>query len=141
MSLPTHFEFKSDAFPPEAGEDQETNSGRYGKRLATMLFTQLKAVGFSVLPPMAQDWGWLVELENPTIRCFIGCGAYEEYENGWLVFVEPYQTIKRKWFRKIDVSAMTQPLIKAAYEIVSDHGSTVGLRWWNSEDMTLSKLA
>lgn len=64
--MKTHVEFRSDQFPPYEGEENETNPGVYGKRLAEFL------VGGPALDRVLAS--------NPAIRDK-RWWTYEEYNN------------------------------------------------------------
>ena len=63
--MKTHLEFKSSEFPAYPGEDKQINPGIFGKRLAEFLAENCPPHrGFKVLCIGAEDWGWMVEIEN-----------------------------------------------------------------------------
>ena len=80
--MKTHVEFRSNAFPPYEGEENEINPGRYGKRVAEFLVHGLREKGFELLNPIAEDWGWVVPIKNDGFRLWIGCGNYDEFPDG-----------------------------------------------------------
>ena len=59
------FNFESSEFPPESGEDEETNPGIYGKALAAWLSEQLVQRGYLIKRTIAEDFGRLIQLEDP----------------------------------------------------------------------------
>ena len=85
----SHFEFVSTAFPAQPGEEDEVNPGRFGKRFAEFIVAELPKYGFLVGAIGAEDWGWMIELENSAFPLWIGCGNYDEKPNGFLCFIEP----------------------------------------------------
>lgn len=101
-SLRFHIEFRSDAFPARPGEEQQINPGRWGAALVEYLKPELASRGFIPTATYTEDWGYVIELENPGFRLWIGCGNYEEFPDGFLCFVEPFKPFVRKWFRKIN---------------------------------------
>lgn len=120
----TNLEFASAAFPPRS-EDEQVNEGRYGKALADHLAAQLPRHGFDVESPDPEDWGWRLDLADNS--GWIGCGNYEEFEDGFLIFIEQ----RRSWFRraKLDVEALADALEK----IVRSAGAT-RIRWWGPDE-------
>ena len=87
--MKTHVQFRSDAFPPYDGEEDEINPGRYGKRVAEFLVRGLKDKGFEPLDPVAEDWGWVVPIKNDGFNLWIGCGNYDEYpDDGFVCFID-----------------------------------------------------
>ena len=130
------FEFVSAEFPPYPGEDrQPRNPGRYGLRLAEYLARELPAHGFPVRTIGVEDWGVMVELENRDYPLWIGCGNYEEYENGFLCFIEPSTPFVRKWFRKFPNAAIVERLAGALETILLSSGKVAGLRWWSENEL------
>ena len=85
----THLEFRSAAFPACPGEEEEINPGRWGKRLAEYLISELPKRGFEVARANPEDWGWRIDLRHDAFPLWIGCGNYEEYADGFLCFIEP----------------------------------------------------
>ena len=79
----THVEFTSTEFPAYPGEDKDINPGIFGKRLAEFLAEGLRKKGNKVLGIGAEDWGWMVEIENQEFPLWVGCANYEESENGF----------------------------------------------------------
>jgi len=98
----THVEFRSDAFPAMPGETEHVNDGRWGRRLADHLAAQLALRGFGSSHVSAEDWGWMVGLENDKFPLWVGCGNCEEHPDGFLVFIEPSKPFVRRRLRKID---------------------------------------
>jgi len=87
--MKTHLEFTSTAFPAYPGEDKDINPGIFEKRLAEFLAENRPSHGFKVLSIGAEDWGWMVEIENKEFPLWIGCASYEDGENGFQCFIEP----------------------------------------------------
>src|SRR4051794_5681849 len=66
--MKTQVEFKSNIFPPYDGEEEEINPVLWGKRLAEYLQENLPKHRMKVTCIGADDWGWMVELENEDFR-------------------------------------------------------------------------
>ncbi len=134
--MKTYVEFRSSAFPPYDGEDSETNPGIFGKRLAEFIFTGLKENGFSPLEPLGEDWGWLVEIKNDSFKLSVGCGNYEEYENGFLCFIEPHTPIIRRFlfFGKVDTTERVNSLQKALDTVLRAEPAITDIRWSTHEE-------
>jgi hypothetical protein len=126
----THVEFRSGAFPPYEGEEEEINPGRYGKRLADFLAASLPAYGFEVCSVDAEDWGWRVELVNKSFPLWIGCGNYEDLENGFLCFIEPSKPFIRKWLSKVSTVNVVESLATAIETSLLRGGEVSDLKWW-----------
>jgi hypothetical protein len=93
--MQTHVEFRSNRFPPLDGEEQIINPDLWGKRLADFLRESLRKQGFETKEPIAEDWGWVVPVVNNPFR--IGCGHYQQYEDGFLCFIEPHKPFCGGW--------------------------------------------
>ena len=128
--MKTHVEFRSDSFPPYPSEEDDINPGIWGKRLAEFIYTGLKSRGFNVIDPASEDWGWMVEIRNDAFPIWVGCGNYEEYENGFLCFIEPSRPFVRKlliW--KVPTEEAILKVQIALDSILSDEPSIFDIRW------------
>ncbi|WP_243294809.1 hypothetical protein [Geothrix mesophila] len=126
----THIEFKSPDFPAYPGEEEDINPGRYGKRLAEFLHSSLANEGFAVGEIYSEDWGWAIPIHNDAFPLWIGCGNYEEFENGFLCFIEPSKPFVRRLFRKIDTTAAVEKLAAALERVLAKSQGITELRWW-----------
>ncbi len=145
--MKTHLEFRSDAFPAQPGEEEEVNPGRWGRLLADYLSTELRARGFAGRGPFAEDWGWLIPLENEGFALWIGCGNIERDDEAFAVasdpdpvdqflcFIEPSKPFVRKLFRKIDTTARVGELAAALEAALRAHPRVRQLRWWTDEEL------
>jgi len=77
---------RSSRFAIEAGEDEETNPGIYGRALAQWLATQLQTLGWRVKGCIAEDFGRLVEVEDSRFRLFVACASDHDGADSWQVF-------------------------------------------------------
>ena len=134
----THVEFRSDAFPPEPGESESVNPGRWGKKLAVFLRGELDRAGLKGAEIVAEDWGWVVPIDNEEFSLWVGCGNYEEHPNGFLCFIEPSKpTIRRGLFRKVDTTVRVSDVASALDRILAGCAAIRDLRWWSeSESVT-----
>jgi len=89
--MKTHVEFVSTTFPSYPGEDKEINPGIFGKRLGEFLAEGLPQQGFKVRCIGAEDWGWMVEIENKEFPLWVGCANYGESENEFQYFIERFK--------------------------------------------------
>jgi hypothetical protein len=131
----THVEFESTHFPADADEDELVNPGVYGKKLAEFVAAGLAAHNLKVRTVFAEDWGWTVELENKEFPLWIGCANYEEFENGFLCFIEPSKPVVRKWFSKVDTTPTVESVAVALGSILRGSGKTSRLRWWDDSEV------
>jgi hypothetical protein len=130
----THIEFTSTEFPAYPGEDKEINPGIFGKRLAEFLAEGLPHQGFKVLCIGAEDWGWMVEIENKEFPLWIGCANYEEGENGFQCFIEPSKPFVRKWFSKIETGPIVEKLASALETVLLQSGKVSNFRWLSDDE-------
>jgi len=126
----THVEFRSDAFPAEAGEEEAVNPGRWGAAVARFLRQELSNRGLPGREPVAEDWGYCIPVDNQAFNLWVGCGNYEEYPDGFLCFIEPRTPYVRRLFRKIDVRTRVEEVAVALEEILRGHPGVRDLVWW-----------
>jgi hypothetical protein len=130
----TNVEFRSDKFPTYGNDEEGPNheSGVYGKRLAEYLKEKLTRKGFAVTWCDAEDWGWRIDVSHEgNYDLWIGSGHYQEYEIGFLCFIEPSKPFIRKWFKKIDVRESVKKIADALDEILNDDKDIQSIRWWD----------
>ena len=115
----THFTFKTSAFPPIPGEEEElVNDWMYGKALSLHLKEQLEAHGYTIKMQCAEDWGWYTEIENPRFRLSIGCGTHDWESREFVCFVDPSKPTVRKLFKKVSTVETVEKLVYALQEIL-----------------------
>jgi len=132
--MKTHLEFTSTEFPAYPGEDKEINPGIFGKRLAEFLAENLHSQGFKVLCIGAEDWGWMVEIENQEFPLWIGCASYEDGKNGFQCFIEPSKPFVRKWFLKIETGPTVEKLASALEAVLLKSGKVSNFRWLSDDE-------
>jgi hypothetical protein len=130
----TYVEFKSAAFPAYDGESEEINPGRFGKRLAEYLSAELSQRGEKVGEPFAEDWGWVVPIENAGFDLWIGVGNYEEYPDGFLCFIEPHTDYVRRFLRKIPTRERVQALRRRLDAALVAHAHIRDVKWSTHEE-------
>jgi hypothetical protein len=131
----THVEFRSDAFPAEAGENEAVNPGRWGKQLAVFLRSEFDRAGLKGGDVVAEDWGWVVPIENEAFSLWVGCGNYEEYPDGFLCFIEPSKpAVRRGLFSKVDTTARVAEIASALDRILTARSDIRDLRWWSESE-------
>ena len=130
----SHVEFRSDKFPSYGNNEEGTNfeNGVFGKRLAEYLREKLDLKGMAISSVYPEDWGWCLEISHAeNYQLFIGCGHYQEYENGFLCFVEPSEPYVRKWFKKIDVRETVEKVASALDAVLNKNKGIHSVRWWD----------
>jgi hypothetical protein len=127
----THVEFRSAKFPPYPGEENDVNPDLWGKRLAEYLVENLRCHGFETKDFYSEDWGWVVPICHEAFPMWVGCGHYQEFEDGYLVFIEPSKPIIRKgWFKKIDTIADVSRLADSIETILHSDPDIRDIKWW-----------
>jgi hypothetical protein len=126
----THVEFRSDAFPAEAGEEEKINPGRWGTALARYLRQELLLQGHVMHEPYTEDWGYAIQIENPAFNLWIGCGNYDEYPDGFLCFIVPDKPFVWKRFRRIATTKRVGTIADALETALRKHPGVRDLRWW-----------
>ena len=129
--MKTFVEFRSNEFPPYDGEEAEINPGLYGKRLAEFLIKGLRQRGFEPLEPIAEDWGWVIPIQNDGFKLWIG----------FLCFIEPHQPRIRRFpfLRRIDTTAKVTALQEAIEQVLSASPGIRNKQWWTYEEFTRPK--
>ncbi len=130
----TNLEFRSAAFPPFPGEEEQINPGRYGRRLAEFLSAELSTRGFEVDGVRAEDWGWRIDLRHNAFALWIGCGNSDEQEDGFLCFIQPSQPFVRQWLKRIPTLDPVERLATALESIIRESGQASHLRWWTDAE-------
>lgn len=129
----THVESRSYGFPPNPGEENVLNRGRFGKRLVEFFVLGLKVNGFEPVGARAEDCGWVVP--NDTFDLWIGCANCDEYPDGFLCFIEPHQpTLRRFLFWKIDIRGRIEALQRAIDEVLSSNPAVRDKKWWTHDE-------
>ena len=133
--MKTHAEFRSDAFPPYPGEEDEINPGVWGKKLAEFIHDGLRTQGFDVIEPAAEDWGWMVEIRNDEFPLWIGCGNLDGEPDSFLCFIEPSTRFVRKFlFKKISTETEVNRVHEALDRLLSNEPSIKNIRWSTREE-------
>ncbi|MFZ4382982.1 MAG: hypothetical protein ACOYO0_13570 [Sandarakinorhabdus sp.] len=129
----THLEFQSPAFDPAPGEDEETNPGIFGKRLAEYLADAFRQLGYGAPSITSEDHGWWVQLDNRDFPLALICASHDAPPN-WLVCIEPSQPKLRKLFKSIDTTAVVETIAVHLETTLLASGKATDLRWWNDHD-------
>ena len=73
MSISSTLIFQSVAFPPEEGEDEQTNPGIFGRNLAHWVSGFLNEAGIAAGDVIPEDFGWCVPVETTPHHTFVAC--------------------------------------------------------------------
>jgi hypothetical protein len=94
----------------------------------------LRKQGFKVLGIGAEDWGWMVEIENQAFPLWIGCANYDGTENEFQCFIEPSKPFVRKWFSKIETGPIVEKLAEALEAVLLQSGKVSDLLWLSDDE-------
>lgn len=112
------------------GEEKLINPDLWGRRLADFLREGLRKQGFETREPIAEDWGWRVPVINESFRLWIGCGHYQEYEDGFLCFIEPHKPLVWRFLRRVDIREHINQLRQAMDMVLAEGEGIKSKRWW-----------
>lgn len=130
----TYVEFRSTAFPAYDGESYEINPGRFGKRLAEYLSAELQASGERVGVLVAEDWGWVIPIENPEFKLWVGVGNYEEHPDGFLCFIEPHTEHIWRFWKRIPTRERIAVLQQRMAAALEKHSEIREVMWQTHEE-------
>lgn len=75
MNVPSPtFQFRTDLFPIDPREDEETNPFCYGRSLAQWVRSKFAELGYFPEPIVPEDWGWCVILHREPFLLWVACG-------------------------------------------------------------------
>ena len=78
--------FRSSSFAPEAGEDERTNPGLFGRSLA-MWVGEALVPGFSADAIIPEDFGWLVPVPARDHSLYVACSSTDASAQEWQIMV------------------------------------------------------
>jgi hypothetical protein len=79
-------EFESSNFRVIPGEDQDTNSGIYGKALEMWVRDRLRIATVPAGEVIGEDFGWCVPVKSVPYTMYVACSNVEGTANHWRVF-------------------------------------------------------
>lgn len=130
----THVEFRSSMFPPYEGEEETINPGCWGQRLVEFLGPKLENEGLVVGEAFAEDWGWILPVENEKFDLWIGAGHQYEPDDLFLCFIHPDKPFVRKWFKKIDTVEDVEVVKAALSKVLDEESEITNVEWWTREE-------
>ena len=77
MGMGKQVTFTTTYFKPVAGEEEDTNPGRFGKALSQWLANGLNEHGLDVEGIIPEDFDWIVLLSCKPFMLWLGCGNSE----------------------------------------------------------------
>ncbi len=136
--LKTIFEFKFDDYQLY---DQKTYAGEGGilvqktEDIAQYIFSILKNRYHLNVELYSESWGWEIEIPLAEITMYLRISVYEEYSNGFAIFISPNTPILRKFlFRKIDITHHIMMLQNYINIILKSHPGIYDVMWWEENE-------
>lgn len=136
--LKTIVEFKFDDYQRY---DQKTYSDEGGvlvqktEDIAQYIFSILKNRYNLNIELYSENWGWKIEIPLPEITMYLGISVYEEYSNGFAIFISPNTPILRKFlFRKLDITHHIMLLQNYINLILKSHPGIYDVQWWEENE-------
>ena len=127
--MKTQVTFRSAQFPAYEGEEDDINPGVWGKRLSEYLAVQLSAQGIATDPAIAEDWGWLLPVQNDAFPMALCCGHQDGDDDEFVVFTEPSKPFVRRGFKKVDATAQLTTLTAALDHILTADADVADVLW------------
>ncbi len=86
-----------------------------------------------------ERWGWEIEVPLPEITMYIGISVYEEYSNGFAIFISPNTPILKRFLLENWIYYHIMLLQNYINVILKSHGGIYDVQWWKkmSLDMLL----
>jgi hypothetical protein len=136
--LKTIVEFKFDDYQLY---DQKTYADEGGilvqktEDIAQYIFSILKNRYHLNVELYSESWGWEIEIPLAEITMYLGISVYEEYSNGFAIFISPNTPILRKFlFRKIDITHHIMVLQNYINIILKSHPGIYEVMWWEENE-------
>lgn len=136
--LKTIVEFKFDDYQLY---DQKTYADEGGilvqktEDIAQYIFSILKNRYHLNVELYSESWGWEIEISLAEITMYLGISVYEEYSNGFAIFISPNTPILRKFlFRKIDITHHIMVLQNYINIILKSHPGIYDVMWWEENE-------
>ncbi len=103
--------------------------------IAQYIFSILKNRYHLNVELYSESWGWEIEIPLAEITMYLGISVYEEYSNGFAIFISPNTPILRKFlFRKIDITHHIMVLQNYINIILKSHPSIYDVMWWEENE-------
>ncbi|MDU6158649.1 hypothetical protein ABLT91_11415 [Acinetobacter pittii] len=103
--------------------------------IAQYIFSILKNRYHLNVELYSESWGWEIEIPLAEISMYLGISVYEEYSNGFAIFISPNTPILRKFlFRKIDITHHIMVLQNYINIILKSHPGIYDVMWWEENE-------
>ena len=129
MSANPQVTFQTDFFKPIAGEDEESNPGRYGKALAQWLEEKLSERGVAIEGVIAEDFGWVVIVSRKPFKLWLGCGNTDGSTTEWSVFPVAEPSTIQRLFKSANPAPEIEKLRGLLVELVPTIPGVSNVTW------------
>ena len=127
--MKTRVEFRSSKFPRYEGEEEEINSGLWGKRLTEYLAAKLTERDIKTEETVIEDWGCYLPVKNDGFRLALCCGHQNGDEDQFLVFTDPSTPKVKKFLRSIDATPQLTRLLETVRQILESDPDVREIVW------------
>ena len=136
--LKTIVEFKFDDYQLNNQKTHADDGGILVQKtedIAQYIFSILKNRYHLNIELYSEKWGWQIEIPLPEITMYLGISVYEEYSNGFAIFISPNTPILRKFlFRKLDITHHIMVLQNYINIILKSHPGIYDVMWWEENE-------
>ncbi len=136
--LKTIVEFKFDDYQLYSQKTHADDGGILVQKtedIAQYIFSILKNRYHLNIELYSEKWGWQIEIPLPEITMCLGISVYEEYSNGFAIFISPNTPILRKFlFRKLDITHHIMVLQNYINIILKSHPGIYDVMWWEENE-------
>lgn len=136
--LKTIVEFKFDDYQLYSQKTHADDGGILVQKtedIAQYIFSILKNRYHLNIELYSEKWGWKIEIPLPEITMYLGISVYEEYSNGFAIFISPNTPILRKFlFRKLDITHHIMVLQNYINIILKSHPGIYDVMWWEENE-------
>lgn len=136
--LKTIVEFKFDDYQLDEQKIHSNEGGILVQKtedIAQYIFSILRNRYHLNVELYSENWGWQIEIPLPEITMYLGISVYEEYRNGFAIFISPNTPILRKFlFRKIDITHHIMVLQNYINIILKSHPGIYDVMWWRENE-------
>lgn len=73
----------------------------------------------------AKDWGWVILINNPSFRLWIGVIANFEHDDGFACFIKTHTWFVKRWFRPVETDATVERLLGDLVEVIASAADDV----------------
>ena len=105
---------------------------------------ELQTSGVDAREPRAEDWGWIVAISGFDVDVWVGVGNYEEYEDGFLCFIEPSSRYVRRFpiiGRKVDMTPIVSKIGGVVNAALTSHDGIRDLKWQSKDEFDQQPIA